>query len=55
MVSTHMSYGFVFAYFLSLLFAHIIFPYNLIEISSFNVYYAVFGLFGGIFPDILIG
>jgi len=52
MASTHMGYGFVFAYFLTLLFERVIFPNSSSEIASFSVCLALLGLAGGFFPDI---
>jgi hypothetical protein len=52
MVSTHMGYGFAFAYFLSLPLGIAFFPWNSSEISSFSVYFVLAGLAGGVLPDI---
>ena len=46
--STHMSYGSVFAYGLSLLFGTFLFAGNSSEIVSLNVCFVLLGLLGGI-------
>ena len=50
--STHMSYGSVFAYGLSLLFGTFLFPDSSSEIVSLNVCFVLLGLLGGILPDV---
>ena len=52
MVSTHMGYGFVFAYVLSLLFGSVLFGGSSFDIVSLNVYFVLLGLLGGILPDV---
>lgn len=47
-----MGYGFVFAYFVSLLSQTIIFPGAASEIASLNVFFALLGLVGGSLPDV---
>ncbi len=50
-MSTHMAYGFVAAYSLALLFAHIVpSAYNLV--MPMTAWFVLAGLFGGFFPDI---
>jgi hypothetical protein len=49
MISTHMAYGFVFAFALASIFAHA-FPTNSFAVSS--GYFAIFGALGGVVPDL---
>jgi len=50
MVSTHMGYGFIFAYFLIFLLG--IFSPSSSEIVSLNILLVMFGFIGGLIPDI---
>lgn len=52
MVSTHMGYGFIIAYLLTLFWEIFLFPISSFEIASFNVLFVLLGLIGGLFPDI---
>lgn len=52
MLSTHVGYGFVFAYGLSLLFGTVLFLGHSSEIVSLNVYFVLFGAIGGFLPDV---
>ena len=52
MVSTHIGYGFVFAYLLSLLSSTILFPAVSSVILSLNVCFVLAGLAGGLLPDV---
>jgi hypothetical protein len=52
MVSTHMGYGFVLAYFLSSFSARILFPGASSAILSLNVCFVLAGLAGGLLPDV---
>lgn len=52
MVSTHMGYGFVLAYLLTLFWERFLFPTSSFEITSFNICFVLLGLIGGLFPDI---
>jgi hypothetical protein len=52
MVSPHMSYGFISAYFLALLLEKFLFPQSSSEIASLNVLLVLLGLIGGAFPDL---
>lgn len=51
MISTHMGYGFVFAYFLTLLFEKVVFSANSVEIVGLSVAFVMCGFIGGLFPD----
>jgi hypothetical protein len=52
MVSTHMGYGFISAYFLAILLEKFLFPQSSSEIASLNVLLVLLGLIGGAFPDV---
>jgi len=52
MISTHMGYGFVFTYLLTLLVEKVIFPSNSSEIVAFSTILVLLGLLGGAFPDL---
>ena len=52
MISTHMGYGFVFSYLLTLMFEKVIFPSGSFEIVTFSTILVLFGLLGGAVPDL---